>query len=100
MCVESEIVIDPIIRRFGIVLSAILLYIEYFIVRFYDFSKENGCYILLVPLCFFIFMELLAADNLKIKNSVTLRKMSTIIYCSHISVQRICSGGIKIHCSL
>lgn len=33
--------------------------------------------------------------SLKIINSATLRKMSTIIYCSHITVIRICNGILK-----
>ena len=95
MCAESEFVITPAVRRVGIVISATMLYLEHFVIRIFSLSKENDCYIMLVPLCLFIFLELKSADNFKIRNAVILRKMSTIIYCSHITVIRICSGILK-----
>lgn len=95
ICAESKIVIVPAVRRAGIVISAIMLYFEYFAIRIFSLSKENDCYLMLVPLCLFIFLELKSADNFKAKNAVTLRKMSTIIYCSHGTVIKICRGVFR-----
>ena len=94
-CAESEFAITPAVRRVGIVISATMLYLEHFVIRTFSLSRENDCYIMLVPLCFFIFLELKSADYFKIRNAVTLRKMSTIIYCSHMTVMRVCSGILK-----
>ena len=95
MFAESKITIAPIAGTFGIVLSAILLYAEYFLIKTFSLSKADDCYILLVPLCFFIFNALKNADNLKVKNAVSLRKASTIIYCSHVSVLRVYGFALK-----
>ena len=95
VCAESKIAIAPMVRRIVIGILAIMLYLEYFAIRIFSLSRTNDCYIMLVPLCFFIFLELKSADNFKAKNAVTLRKMSTIIYCSHITVIRICSSVLK-----
>ena len=95
VCAESKISITPVVRRIGIVISAIMLYIEYFGIKSFSLSRENDCYIMLAPLCFFIFLELKSAVNFKIRNAVALRKMSTIIYCSHVTVIEICRGVFK-----
>lgn len=92
VCAESEIVIAPIVRRIVIGISVVMLYLEHFVIRIFSLSREDDCYIILVPLCFFIFLEIKSSDNFKIKNAVTLRKMSTIIYCSHGTVIKICRG--------
>ena len=88
---ESEITIEPIVNGSGIILSAILLYVEYFVIKSFSLSNADDCYILLVPLCFFIFNALKNANRLKVKDAISLRKASTIIYCSHKTVIRIFS---------
>ena len=97
---ESQIVIKPIVETFGIVLSAILLYAEYFVIKTFSLSKADDCYILLVPLCFFIFNALKNTDGFKIKNAVSMRKASTIIYCTHLTGLRIYGVALKyvLHC--
>ena len=95
VCAEGKINITPVVRRIGIVISAMMLYIEYFAITTFSLSRENDCYIMLVPLCFFIFLELKSAANFKVRNAVTLRKMSTIIYCSHVTVREILGGVFK-----
>ena len=99
---ESKITITSIAGTFGIVLSAILLYAEYFVIKTFSLSKADDCYILLVPLCFFMFNALKNADGLKIKNAISLRKASTIIYCTHITVSRIYGFSLKyvLHCKI
>lgn len=101
-CAESKITITPIVGRLGIALSAVLLYAEYFVIKAFSLSDADDCYILLVPLCFFIFNALKNADSLKVKNALSLRKASTIIYCFHISVLRIYSFILKyvFHCQI
>ena len=95
VCAESELAITPAVRRVGIVVSATMLYLEHFVTRIFSLFRENDCYIMLVPLCFFIFLELKSADNFKIRNAIILRNMSTIIYCLHKTVIAICSGILK-----
>ncbi len=101
-CAESQIAIKPIAVTFGIILSAILLYAEYFVIKIFSLSKADDCYILLVPLCFFIFTALINADGLKIKNAVSMRKASTIIYCTYFTVVRIYGFLLKyvLHCQV
>lgn len=102
VCAESQIAIKPIAGTFGIILSTILLYAEYFVIKTFSLSKAYDCYIMLVPLCFFIFNALKNADGLKIKNAVSMRKASTFIYCSHMTVSRICGVALNyvLYCQI
>lgn len=82
---ENGISVRKASRRIGIFVSAVMLYAEYAAVQNYGLSRKDDCYIFLVPLCFFIFAELKEAKGLKVGCARTLRKMSTVIYCLHLS---------------
>ena len=73
--------------RIGLLISFILLIIEYTIIKKYNLSVDNDCYFMLVPACCFSFDNLIncgwKSKNLEVK---VLRKYSTIIYCVHASL--------------
>lgn len=73
--------------KIGLIVSILLLEGEYFIVTKYHLAVDNDCYFMLVPVCYFIFDNLIKC-NWKCKKIEVklLRKYSTIIYCVHGSV--------------
>lgn len=74
--------------KIGVLLLAFtfLLLIEHYLITKYNGNvKDNDCYIMLVPVCIFFFC-LLKNTYFELKNSLLLRKASTIIYCSHLSI--------------
>lgn len=73
--------------KIGLIVSILLLEGEYFIVTKYHLTVDNDCYFMLVPVCCFIFDNLIKCNwkSKKIKVKL-LRKYSTIIYCVHGSV--------------
>lgn len=73
--------------KIGLIVSILLLEGEYFIVTKYHLVVDNDCYFMLVPVCYFIFDNLIKC-NWKCKKIEVklLRKYSTIIYCVHGSV--------------
>lgn len=82
------------------VISAILLYLEWKFIYLVNFSYQNDCYIFLIPFAFAIF-GIIKNIDIKIKNAVMLRKISTIFYCMHLSVILASKFFIKIlHISL
>lgn len=74
----------------GLVISVLLLLIEYFIVTKYHLNVDNDCYFMLVPVCYFIFDNLIRCEwKCKRVDAKKLRKYSTIIYCVHASLAGI-----------
>ena len=71
----------------ALLLSLVFIYIEYFLIHFYGWAKTDDCYFMLVPVCFFVILLLGRARLLPVKP--ILRKASTIIYCSHLTI-----GGV------
>ena len=71
MCAENKIAVAPVVRRIGIVISATMMYLEYFAIKIFSLPREKYFNIMVIPLRFFIFLELKAADNFKIRNAVT-----------------------------
>ena len=73
--------------KIGLIVSILLLVGEYFIVTKYHLTVDNDCYFMLIPVCYFIFDNLINC-NWKCKKIEVklLRKYSTIIYCVHGSV--------------
>lgn len=76
--------------KIGLVISILLLLGEYLIVTKYHMTVDNDCYFMLIPVCYFIFDNLISckwkAKKLDVK---LLRKYSTIIYCVHGSLAGI-----------
>lgn len=73
--------------KIGLIVSILLLEGEYFIVTKYHLTVDNDCYFMLVPVCCFIFDNLIKCNWKSKKIEVKLlRKYSTIIYCVHGSV--------------
>ena len=69
------------------VISGLLLWFEYALVERMEFSLTDDCFIMLPPFCFFMSVLL---SRLKINWGGVcfqkLRNMSTIIYCSHLTI--------------
>lgn len=73
--------------KIGLIVSILLLEGEYFIVTKYHLAVDNDCYFMLVPVCYFIFDNLISCEWKSKRIDVkVLRKYSTIIYCVHGSV--------------
>ena len=92
---ENDIKIPKHVRRFGIVICFVLLYGEHWLVNSNKWVNASDCYIMLVPLCIFIFSELVMINDFKICCALELRKMSTIIFAFHGTMARIVEKGLK-----
>lgn len=80
---------------FFITLSILLIYVEYFAVRYYGWYQADDCYIMLMPLSIMIFI-LIGQNAIKInRDTINLRNASIIIYCFHGSFARILGWVIK-----
>ena len=68
--------------------SLILLYIEYFIVNHFNLVRNTDCFIFLIPVCILLFIAVGQAQfkGYSFRNQFLFRKLSTIIYCSHLSI--------------
>lgn len=74
----------------GLIISFVLLMGEYFIVTKYHLTVDNDCYFMLVPVCCFVFDNLISCEwKCKRSRCKKLRKYSTIIYCVHASLAGI-----------
>lgn len=85
---KDDVIIQQISIRKNImliILFSILLYLEWIFVINLNGTFNNDCYLFLVPLSFLIF-SLIIKINIKLKNSVRFRVMSSIIYPLHSSV--------------
>lgn len=73
--------------KIGLIISFVLLLSEYFIVKKYHLTVDNDCYFMLVPVCYFVFDNLINCEwKCKELDVKELRKYSTIIYCVHASL--------------
>ena len=81
---EKKIRISNIFTLIGGLMSAILLYAEWFFVRTINGSFNNDCYFFLIPTVFFLF-QFVRHINLS-SNKVTrfLGKCSTLVYTTHM----------------
>ena len=84
---EHNIKFDSRIIIVMFVISGLLLWFEYALVKRMEFSLTDDCFIMLPPFCFFMSVLL---SRLKINWGGVcfqkLRNMSTIIYCSHLTI--------------
>ena len=77
-------------RKIGLVISIMLLLGEHLIVTKYHMTVDNDCYFMLIPVCYFIFDNLISCGwKAKKLNIKLLRKYSAIIYCVHGSLTGI-----------
>jgi len=70
----------------NILLSAVVLFIEYWNIYVYDGQKAHECYLALPLLCLSVFQTLRSIPAFAAPYSKTLRKISTIVYTSHWSI--------------
>ncbi|NSE47213.1 acyltransferase [Dorea formicigenerans] len=98
--------IDKKRSKIGLIVSSVLLLVEYVIVTKYHLSVDNDCYFMLVPVCYFAFDNLISCEwKCKRIDVKVLRKYSTIIYCVHGSLAGLVehywiSGDNFIECIL
>lgn len=83
---DSKINLKLSYLKIGIVISMVLLFLESALINYLNCSKSNDCYIMLIPVCVFIFIYVLKT-NKSIKYGKIMRNMSTIIYCLHFSLK-------------
>ena len=80
----------------GTVICLGLLLLECYIRRMSELFVINcDCYVMLAPTAFFIVVWLMHV-TIKVKNSKTLRNLSTIIYCCHIPCVLVISGIFEV----
>ena len=81
---EKKIRINKIFAIVGILMSSVLLYVEWIFVRALNGSFNNDCYLFLIPTAFFAF-QLISLIRVS-PNDITvfLGKSSTLIYTTHI----------------
>ena len=77
------------------ILSAILLYGEWWFVRYLNGSYSNDCYFFLAPLCIAVFTLLESAPDVPIKDSLFLRNSSVIIYALHGTVAIAVNSAVQ-----
>ena len=76
------------VKFFGAVLSILLLYCEWFLIRHFRTGESNDCYFMLVPCAMFIFTIIITGTRV-IRYARQMRMASTITYCMHISTALI-----------
>ena len=84
---KGEISLSTISLFIIICLCLILLYGEYFLIQCYHLAVTDDCYFMLAPTCYFIIILFGKVRSFSVKPF--LRKASTIIFCSHITI-----GGV------
>lgn len=98
--VISKIIVEKIfyIKNSTLVLmsiiSAVLLAFEYIIINKFNLSSNDDCYFMLLPLCVCLYMLFCRLD-IGLPEMKNLRKISTIIYCSHISISVVISYVLR-----
>lgn len=98
--VISKIIVEKIlyIKNWTLVLmsiiSAVLLAFEYVIINKFDLSSNDDCYLMLLPLCVCLYM-LFCRFDIGLPEIKNLRKISTIVYCSHISISVVISYMLR-----
>ena len=61
-------------------------YGEFLLIKKFDLGCASDCYLLSLPLCFVLFNMLLRVNEKAFAPQKILRKLSTIIYCSHYTI--------------
>lgn len=69
--------------------SAILLYMEWHVVRYLYGAIKNDCYLFLLPFCFGIFGWIHSSKAVYSPASIHLKRCSTVIYAMHGAVNRM-----------
>lgn len=69
----------------------VLLLFEAWMINKVGCSVDNDCYFLLAPTCM-ILLDILLSINIEKKYAVCLRKLSTIIYCTHGTIASLIIG--------
>lgn len=69
-----------------VILSALMLYVEWRFVRTLNGTYMNDSYFFLVPLCIGIFAFVLSLPMVSCSRSICLRRCSTVIYTTHASL--------------
>ncbi len=90
-------------KGFSILFSAVFLIAEHILVSSFSWQNKNDCYIMLIPLCYFIFNYIIHAKPYSIDNYkglfrfVLMRSgnISTIIYVTHASVITVFSFVLR-----
>lgn len=72
-------------KKIGVLFSVLLLLGESLIVKKLGCAIANDCYLMLIPLCTFLFMYILDF-RFSIKHAQGLRAGSTVTYCIHASI--------------
>lgn len=72
----------------------LLLYVEFFIISYFQLAVADDCYFFLIPTCF-IFLLIFGKTEIKLSPKPFMRKSSTIIYCTHIPIACVLSFGLK-----
>ena len=73
----------------GIIGSISLLFLETFMVRVLNLKKDGDMYIFLIPAVYFIFAFIVSSDIKASINYVFIRKISSIVYFSHLLIYQI-----------
>ncbi len=85
--VEKKIEIKCWIAIVGLVVCAILLYLEWKLTSIYlNLVITRDCFFLLMPTCLFLFALVLKLDKITFKCNKFFRASSTLIYCLHYPI--------------
>ena len=76
------------VKSSGAVLSILLLYCEWFLIKYFRTGESNDCYFMLVPCAVFIFTIIITGTR-EVRFARQMRMASTITYCMHISIALI-----------
>lgn len=91
---QKHVWLDNRLLIWFLLASLVLLYVEYFILNGIGFVKTNDCYLMLLPSCIFLFV-LIGQNEFRIHpwiNATRCRKLSTIVYCSHLTIAWLVGG--------
>ena len=89
------------IESFGLLIllvicAGVALFVEWKFVMSLDGSYNNDSYFMLAPLCVLLFLCVEKIEPKHWKYSVYFRRLSTVIYVTHISLRPIVSKGMSI----
>lgn len=70
------------------IVSLVLLMLEAYLILWLGYMRDlTSMYVMLIPLIYFLFMTLMQFTSSKLsKTSIIMRKMSTLIYVSHVYI--------------
>lgn len=90
-----EINISKIKSIVSFIISMLLLFVEVFLVKKYDFIKERDMYVFLVPSAFFMFSFIKQIELQNKKIYKVLRAMSSLMFYIHLWVNWVINKVIK-----